>query len=127
ELARLPDRFRAPLVLCYLEGLTRDEAARRLGWPASVLESRLEQARERLRRRLEARGVALVAALFADAAGAAVPPALAAATAQAAAAVAAGAAAVVPKNILTLSEGACHAMSPTKLHVVVALLIGCGL
>jgi predicted DNA-binding protein (UPF0251 family) len=40
-----------PLVLCYLEGLTRDEAAKQLGLPPSTLKSRLEQARERLRDR----------------------------------------------------------------------------
>src|SRR5262245_5359000 len=39
ELARLPEKFRVPLVLCYLEGLTRDEAAGRLGWPESTLKS----------------------------------------------------------------------------------------
>src|SRR5262249_19167642 len=34
ELDRLPDRYRRPLLLCYLEGLSRDEAARQLGWTA---------------------------------------------------------------------------------------------
>src|SRR5262249_17073949 len=48
ELARLPDKFRVPLVLCYLEGLTRDEAAQQLGWSPGTLKSRLEQARQRL-------------------------------------------------------------------------------
>src|SRR5262245_59740927 len=81
ELARLPDKFRVPLVLCYLEGLTRDEAAHQLGWSPGTLKSRLEQARERLRRRLSSRGMALsgalVASLFYDeAASAAVPSAL---------------------------------------------------
>jgi RNA polymerase sigma factor (sigma-70 family) len=81
ELARLPDKFRVPLVLCYLEGLTRDEAAHQLGWPPSTFKSRLEQARERLRRRLASRGLALpgalVASLFGGAtASAAAPPAL---------------------------------------------------
>src|SRR5262249_33682846 len=46
ELARLPEQYRAPLVLCGLEGLARDEAAERLGWTTALVKSRLEQARE---------------------------------------------------------------------------------
>src|SRR5262245_28596164 len=63
ELARLPERFRGPLVLCYLEGLTQDEAAQRLGWTAATVKGRLQRGREMLRRRLERRGVALTAVL----------------------------------------------------------------
>ena len=47
ELRRLPERYRAPLVLCYLEGLTRDDAAARLGCSQSTLKRRLEAGRER--------------------------------------------------------------------------------
>ncbi|MGH7221773.1 MAG: RNA polymerase sigma factor [Gemmataceae bacterium] len=65
ELAALPERFRAPLVLCYLEGLTQEEAAHRLGWTAASVKGRLQRGREKLRRRLERRGVALTAALAA--------------------------------------------------------------
>jgi RNA polymerase sigma factor (sigma-70 family) len=65
ELAKLPERFRGPLILCYLEGKTRDEAAAALGWSLSTFRGRLERGRERLRRRLERRGVALSAALLA--------------------------------------------------------------
>jgi RNA polymerase sigma factor (sigma-70 family) len=65
ELARLPDRFRAPLVLCYLEGNTCDEAARLLHWSARTLKRRLGQGREWLRARLERRGLSLPAALLA--------------------------------------------------------------
>src|SRR5262249_62205087 len=43
ELARLPERLRAPLVLCYLEGRTRDEAARQLGWGLGTIRGRLER------------------------------------------------------------------------------------
>jgi RNA polymerase sigma factor (sigma-70 family) len=57
ELARLSERDRAAVVLCYLEGLTHDEAAARLGWPVGTVRSRLARARERLRGRLERRGV----------------------------------------------------------------------
>ncbi len=69
ELAALPERFRAPLMLCYLEGLTQEEAARRLGCTAATVKGRLQRSREKLRRRLERRGVALTAALVATLTG----------------------------------------------------------
>ncbi|HKI38066.1 MAG TPA: sigma-70 family RNA polymerase sigma factor [Gemmataceae bacterium] len=65
ELAHLPDRLRAPLLLCYLEGLTQDEAAQRLGWPATTLKGRVNRGRDLLRKRLARRGFALSAPLFA--------------------------------------------------------------
>lgn len=64
ELARLPEKYRVPLLLCTLEGLSRDEAARQLNWSLNALKSRLEQGRVLLRRRLAGRGLALPAALF---------------------------------------------------------------
>jgi RNA polymerase sigma factor (sigma-70 family) len=64
ELARLPDVYRAPLVMCYLEGKTQDEAARELGWTPGTLRGRLGRGRERLRGRLVRRGLTLSAALF---------------------------------------------------------------
>lgn len=65
ELAALPEQFRTPLVLCYLEGLTQEEAARQLGWTAATVKGRLQRGREKLRRRLERRGIGLTAALAA--------------------------------------------------------------
>ena len=56
ELDRLPSRYREPLVLCYLEGLTRDEAAARLGVPVATLKGQLERGRKKLARALTARG-----------------------------------------------------------------------
>jgi RNA polymerase sigma factor (sigma-70 family) len=64
ELERLPPRYREPLVLCYLEGLTRDEAAARLGVPAATLKSQLERGRKKLADALTARGCALGVALL---------------------------------------------------------------
>ncbi len=67
ELTALPSHLREPLVLCYLEGLTQDEAAQRLGWSAATLKGRLQRGREKLRRRLERRGLGLAAVLGATA------------------------------------------------------------
>jgi RNA polymerase sigma factor (sigma-70 family) len=92
ELGRLSDRYRAPLVLCYLEGRTQDEAARQLGWGLNSLRRRLAQGRRLLEARLRGRGVTLPAALAALLAGgvAAVPGPLRAATLAAATGGAAG-------------------------------------
>src|SRR5262249_55118075 len=56
-LGQLPEKYRAPVVLCYLEGKTNDEAARELGWPAGSMSRRLERARSLLRRPLARTGV----------------------------------------------------------------------
>jgi RNA polymerase sigma factor (sigma-70 family) len=68
ELDRLPPRYREPLVLCYLEGLTRDEAATRLGVLPGTLKSLLERGRKRLGAALTRRGCVLGAGLLALAA-----------------------------------------------------------
>src|SRR5262249_12101295 len=46
ELQKLPDRYRTPLVLCYLEGQTRDQAAHQLGWSVRTLHRRLEEGKK---------------------------------------------------------------------------------
>src|SRR5262245_29743720 len=65
ELDRLPPRYREPLVLCYLEGLTRDEAAARLGVPLATLHTRIDRGRKRLHQTLTKGGCALGAGLLA--------------------------------------------------------------
>jgi RNA polymerase sigma factor (sigma-70 family) len=60
EIDRLPESLRVPIVMCYLQGLTNAQAARRIGCVEGTVVSRLARAREKLRRRLKARGVAMV-------------------------------------------------------------------
>jgi RNA polymerase sigma factor (sigma-70 family) len=88
EMQRLPEGERGALVLCYLQGKPRDEAAGLLGWSLSTLKRRLEQARRRLHLRLERRGLTLPVALavvgLAEAAEAAVPATLVTTTVRAA-------------------------------------------
>jgi RNA polymerase sigma factor (sigma-70 family) len=83
EIARLPGRYRSAVVLCYLEGLTQGQAARRLRCPLGTIQSRLHRARERLRSGLCRRGLAPTswssATLAATTGRAEVPPKLTAA------------------------------------------------
>jgi RNA polymerase sigma factor (sigma-70 family) len=79
ELAKLPVRYRDPIILCDLTGLTHEQAAGKLGCPARTLETRLYRGRERLKGRLIRRGFAPSAALVGLAWGAETQAALSAA------------------------------------------------
>src|SRR5262249_27599128 len=84
EMDWLPDKYRAPLLLCSLEGVIQDEAARQLGCSVSTLKRRLEYGRELLRDRLARRGVTLSGGLLAVTVASGAPAALARATFRAA-------------------------------------------
>jgi RNA polymerase sigma factor (sigma-70 family) len=122
EIERLPEKYRAPFVLCYLQGHTNEEAAKQLGCPKGTVLSRLSRGREWLRTRLLRRGVALSAgglttALFQNSASAAVPPALVGSTTTAGTAFAAGKTmtGVVSTSVLSLTQGVLRTMFLTKL------------
>lgn len=89
EIARLPETYRSAFVLCYLEDLSRAEAAQRLGLKECTLLSRLAKARKRLAQRLSRRGVELTAVLTTPLATA-LPAGLMASTVKAALATTAG-------------------------------------
>ncbi|HEY7423803.1 MAG TPA: sigma-70 family RNA polymerase sigma factor [Gemmataceae bacterium] len=122
EIQRLPEKYRQPVILCYLEGQTNDEAARLLNCPRGTIATRLARARERLRSRLVRRGLILsagtLAAMFTDnTLSAAVPSILSAQTAKI---VLSGA---VPVSITTLAEGVLHTMFVTKLKTTLVVVL----
>jgi RNA polymerase sigma factor (sigma-70 family) len=126
ELERLPEKYRAPLVLCYLGGMTQDQAAERLGLAKGTLKGRLERARLLLRGRLGRRGLAPAVVLLADTyrpVGAALPAALVSTTVRSAVAFAAGQPVCISPRVVQLTEGALQTMFMTQLRSVTALLL----
>ncbi len=128
ELSQLPDKWRLPLVLCYLEGQTQDEAAIQLAWSKSTLRRRLEEARNALGHRLRGRGImlsaALSAALLSDSIVSAAPR-LVASTVEAALMVAAGETLATASTVTVraLTEGVLKTMFWNKLKTVTAMAL----
>ncbi len=129
ELARLPELLRVPLVLCYLEGLTHEEAAERLRWPVGTVRSRLARGRDKLRSRLTRRGLtaddATLTATFASQPvsslllDATVRVSLGFTTRQA------KATALASATATALAKGVLHAMMISKLKFLGAVTLAC--
>jgi RNA polymerase sigma factor (sigma-70 family) len=125
EMDRLAEKYRVPLVLCYLEGHTNEQAARRLGCPAGTIATRLARGRKLLRSRLARRGIGLAGGLvpiaateFAEAA-----PELVRATVRAA---------LSPQHLISphvagLTEEALRSMSMMKVKLAAACVLTLGL
>jgi RNA polymerase sigma factor (sigma-70 family) len=126
EMAHLPNKYRRPLVLCYLEGKTHEQAAHEMAWPKSSVASRLKRGCELLGQRLSRRGVVLsagvLAVLLADQTARAVPAVLTLATVRLAAQALAGNA-----TAGTVVGGVLTGVSATRRAALLGLLVTFGL
>lgn len=122
ELCRLPEKYRQPLVLCYLEGKSREAAAQLLGWTPGAVKGRLERGRLMLGKRLARRGLATAAVLLTQPLTAAPSAALRGRTVELATTFVAGQAA--PASVAVhLAEGVLRAMSPAHLSTMLGLFL----
>ena len=132
EIGRLPDAFRLPVVLCYLEGLTVEEAAGQLKCSDGTVRSRLARARDKLRRGLTRRGVALPAGVLAvgltpRGASASIPSTLCDAVARSALEFAAGrAAGAVSAPAMALAREVIRSMLFHKLRFLAVTVVFVG-
>jgi RNA polymerase sigma factor (sigma-70 family) len=128
EIGRLPERYRAAVVLCDLQGLTHEQAAGQLGCPIGTIKSRQARGRDRLRSRLTRRGLAPTAVGMLPTT-LVLPPTLIDSTARAAARYAASklvAAGTVSAAVATLIEGTLMTMLGTKLKIAALLVLSMG-
>jgi RNA polymerase sigma factor (sigma-70 family) len=130
ELRCLPAKYRAVLVLCYLEGQTQEEAARHLGCPLGTVRSRLARARSLFQKRLVRRGLALsgaalASALLAQATAAAVPAALSRQTLKVALpfVVNQTLGGTTSSQVVVLAEGGLKAIAAAKIRLVLSLIL----
>lgn len=124
-VCRLPEVYRAAVIACDLEGLSRKEAAERLGWPEGTLSGRLARARELLATRFRRAGLTLpaggLAAVFA------LPEGVSAQVIQATIDLATGAVAGASAPVAALTEGVVRSMALVKLKAMAAAVFAVGL
>lgn len=129
EVARLPERYRVAVLLCFFECLTHRVAAERLGVPIGTLSARVARGEALLRRRLSARGLGASAALLVGASTggrAGAEPTFVAATARAAIAFAAGDDPGLSDVVLELARGITRSLVRAKIRWAVGLITVCG-
>jgi len=133
-VSRLPEKYRAPLILCYLQGKTNEEAARELGCPVGSMSWRLDKGRQLLKDRLAGRGIklsmaGLAAALGENAASAAVPALLGHSTLRSAMLLLAGkaSAGAMPAPVAALADGFLHSVWLGKLRAAALVLLIVGM
>jgi RNA polymerase sigma factor (sigma-70 family) len=130
EVHRLPAKYRAPIVLCFLEGRTNAQAAQELRCPVGTVVTRLARARKRLHGRLTRRGLGVSAGLFATALSSTGLPATARAAVRDATVKAApifaadrAAAGLISPKVAALTRGALTAMMMSKVKLAAALVL----
>jgi len=131
ELKCLPDKYRAVILLCDLENLTRKEAARQLGCPEGTIAGRLARARTMLAKRLKRHGLmvsggTLAGVLSQTSASASVPSAVISSTIKVAKLLLAGKAGFISSPVAVLMEGVVTAMYVTKLKTLTTVLLVAG-
>ncbi len=128
ELGRLPEPCRLAVVLCDVDGLSRKEAAVKLGWKVSTLAGRLERGRKIMARRLQGRGYT-VPAVLAAAGGVTIPPSVVASTISLARAIMVAEAGItaIPASVAELASGVLGDITmriATKVLAIAVLIAG---